>query len=54
MTLFGEILGTEKKVTLAASSQEAKPATASTQTQIKRTPSKELEYTRLFDTITFN
>lgn len=52
MTLFGEFLGTEKKFTLAA--QEARPATAQSYTKLTRTEPKELEYTYLFDPITFN
>jgi len=54
MALFGELLGTEKTITLAAHKPDAKPATASSYIQLKRTDPKELEFTYLFDPITFN
>ena len=54
MSLFGELLGTEKTITLVSQKVEAKPATASSYTQLKRTDPKELEFTYLFDPITFN
>ena len=55
MTLFGNILGTERTITLDSHPNiDAKPVTASTYTHLKRTDPKELEFTYLFDPITFN